>query len=84
MEDILAILNSSVDNSVKRQQLVASVRYLIENDFSRLVQLLYRVDVSEEKLKKELRASERDSAELIADLLIARQAEKLKSRREKK
>lgn len=59
------------------------VNDLINNDFEKLVRILYRIDVSEEKLKKMLRESQgKNAADLIAALMIERQLQKLKSRRE--
>ena len=56
---------------------------LIQNDFNRLLSILYRVDISEEKLKLKL-AEHKDrnipSAEIIANLLIEREEEKIMSR----
>jgi hypothetical protein len=43
--------------------------------------VLYRIDVSEPKLKKLLHANPKtDASVIIADLLIERQAEKIKTR----
>jgi hypothetical protein len=64
-----------------RGQLVTYINYLLLHDFNRLVQLLYRIDVSEQKLKKLLQEQpQTDAAVLIANLLIERQVEKLKTR----
>jgi hypothetical protein len=64
-----------------RQQLVDAINYLLVHDFSRLVQVLYRVDVSEAKLKQLLQEQPHaDAAVLITDLLIQRQEEKIKTR----
>jgi hypothetical protein len=61
--------------------LVAHINELLERDFATLLNLLYRVDVNEEKLKSLLRSNpETDAALLIARLLIERQIEKLKSK----
>jgi hypothetical protein len=50
---------------------------LLLNDFPRLVQLLYRIDVSEEMLKTTLKNNPNTEAgELIAALLVKRQDEK--------
>lgn len=63
------------------QQLIEGINYLLTNDFTKLVQLLYRVDVSEQKLKQLLHKQPRkDSAVLIANLLIQRQEEKIRTR----
>jgi hypothetical protein len=62
-------------------ELVEAVRHLLLNDFQRLVQVLYRVDVSEKKLKELLRGHpQADAAELIAQELIDRQQEKISTR----
>ena len=64
-----------------RQELTGYINYLLVEDFNRLVQLLYRVDVSEQKLKSLLQEQPgTDAAVLIADLIIKRQEEKRQSR----
>jgi hypothetical protein len=64
-----------------RQQLVILVNDLLVHDFQKLVLLLYRVDVSEKKLKNLLSLHpQTDAAEIIAGLLIERQEEKKESR----
>lgn len=69
--------------SVWRQQLLAEVNRLIQADFNRLVSSLYRLDVSEEKLKYLLQQhSGEDAAGIITDCIIERQLEKIKSRRQ--
>jgi len=56
---------------------------LINKDFDRLLQLLYRVDVSEQKLRKMLSDfPAADAAGIISNLLLERQLQKIKSRRE--
>lgn len=64
-----------------RMQINDFINHLLIHDFNRLVQILYRVDVNEQKLKTLLQQnSDRDASVLITDLLIQRQEEKLKSR----
>lgn len=59
------------------QQLTCCVRHLILHDFAALVQLLYRVDVSETQLKTTLSLQpQADAAEVIAAMLLERQMEK--------
>jgi hypothetical protein len=66
-----------------RRALQAVVNKMIESDFEKLVNILYRVDVNERKLKYLLRENVgSDAADIIADLIIERQMEKIKSRRE--
>ena len=67
----------------QKQRLETYINYLIENDFGRLVQLLYTVDVDEQTLKQVLlQQPERDAAQIITSLLISRQEEKARSRQE--
>ena len=62
------------------QQLADYVNDLLLNNFSQLVQLLYRVDVSEKKLRQLLKDhSSTDAGLLIAKLLWERQEEKIKT-----
>ena len=81
----LQIEDAAVEQSGTAQfkVLVAFLDELIRNDFNRLLSLLYRVDISEEKLKRSLadhQGSNIPSAELIAKLMVEREAEKIRSR----
>lgn len=61
--------------------LAARINYLITNDFTQLVQILYRIDVSEQKLKSLLKQNpDEDAGRIIAALVIERQLEKIRSR----
>ena len=63
-------------------QVREKVNELIEHDFGKLVNILYRIDVSEQKLKQLLRSNgDTDAAAMIAALIIERQTEKIKSRK---
>lgn len=55
---------------------------LIVNDFNKLLSILYRIDVSEEKVKGALAmdAGKASSGHTIARLLIERETEKIKLR----
>jgi hypothetical protein len=66
-----------------QQQLEEYINYLITNDFNRLVQLLYTVDVDEQKLKAILQQQpHKDAAAIIAERLLARQLQKAETRRQ--
>ena len=58
------------------------INLLLKNDFNRLIYLLYRVDISEEKLRY-LLANNKDAMveSIIAKMMIERQSEKIESRR---
>jgi hypothetical protein len=58
-----------------------AINELIKNDFSRLVQILYRIDVSEAKLKNILNLHpNEDAGKLIAQVVIERLAATKKAR----
>lgn len=55
--------------------LIIYINECIQHDFNKLVQLLYRIDVSEEKLKYILQLNpNEDAAKLIAAVIIERLA----------
>jgi hypothetical protein len=61
------------------QSLAAEINDLILVNFERLIQLLYRIDVSEQRLKQLLKEHpDQDAGLLIAGLIIERQAQKKK------
>ncbi|MCU0395722.1 MAG: hypothetical protein MUF29_07415 [Chitinophagaceae bacterium] len=65
------------------RQLKEAVNQLIQEDFDGLLQLLYRVDVSESRLRQMLQQLPgSDAAEIITNLLLERQLQKIKSRRD--
>jgi hypothetical protein len=59
------------------------INTMITTDFSGLITLLYRIDVSETKLKKLLKENAgTDAGLLIARLILERQWQKIETRRE--
>lgn len=65
-----------------REKLADYIHQLINNDFEKLISILYRLDVNEKKLKILLaeRSSE-DAGFLIADAIVERQLQKIASRK---
>ena len=64
-----------------RNQLIDYVNMLLVKDFSKLVQLLYQTDVNERLLKQKLAEQQgTDAANVIADMLIERQEQKIRTR----
>ena len=62
-------------------ELETLINNLIKEDFSKLVQLLYRIDVSEAKLKNVLKEHpHEDAGKLIAQIVIERLAATKKAR----
>ena len=82
---LLQELNTAVAAERKealKKELSLYINELLLHNFSALVQLLYRVDVSEQKLKTVLQQNpQQDAGNLIAELVIQRQQEKYQSRK---
>ena len=63
-----------------RDVLVKTFEYLVEDDFGKLLQILYKADVDQYKLKGLLENTEgKSSAEIIADAYIERQKAKVET-----
>ncbi|MEP7141499.1 MAG: hypothetical protein ABI707_01455 [Ferruginibacter sp.] len=64
-------------------QLASYINQLIQNDFQKLIMLLYRIDVGEQKLKKLLQQHpDEEAGKIIAALIIERQLQKIKTRQQ--
>ena len=76
-----AILQKPSEETIS--QLTFLINDLINDDFQALVQLLYRIDVNEEKLKNLLKQNKNaDAALIIAELIISRQLQKIESKKQ--
>lgn len=83
---LIKIINKDFDlpdelsESQLRETLVNAFAYLVDNDFPKLVQILYKADVDQYKLKELLENVEgKSSAEVIADAYLARQIAKIET-----
>jgi hypothetical protein len=56
------------------------INYLINNDFDKLLRVLYKVDVSEKILQTNLQEQKRDAGTAIAEMILERQLQKIKTR----
>ncbi len=66
-----------------KAQLTAYINDLINHDFEKLIYYLYRIDVHEQKIKQLLQQHEgENAAEILAQLIIDRQLQKIKFRQE--
>lgn len=90
-QSLIEIINQEMDLDFPADTVFAAMRLKLQqvindwvnHDFQRLVSVLYRVDVNERKLKYLLQENVgEDAAVIIADLIIARQMEKLETRRQ--
>lgn len=86
MDVIPALQQLTANGTAEQKQLLkaklaAYLNHLVMHNFPALVQLLYRVDISEKKLKATLAQQPgKDAGWLIAEMLIERQQEKNKTR----
>ncbi len=89
-QEITSMLQSMMDleptEKYSEEELTAllaiHINQLLQNNFEKLVSLLYRIDVSEKKLKQLLKDHPKeDAGNIIASLIIERQLEKIKSRK---
>ena len=80
-EEMAIELPEQISFNEVREELSKYINDLIINDFQKLVALLYRIDVSEARLKQLLKTeNHEDAVKVIADLIIQRQLEKIKTR----
>ena len=68
-----------------KQDFIAYINHLVDTDFEKLIYLLYRIDVNENKIKNLLEGkSDINAGELIAHAIIERQMEKIDTRKKYK
>jgi hypothetical protein len=82
-ESLQIDLPSTISIELLKEKLSQHINYLIQSDFQKLVAILYRVDVNEKKLKTLLKEHpDSEAGRIIAELIIERQLQKIKSRQE--
>ena len=66
-----------------QEKLGGYINEMIQTNFDKLIMLLYRIDVSEQKLKQLLQQQpQQDAGKMIARLIIERQLQKIKNRQQ--
>ena len=89
--ELIEIINKHIDTAFAedtsmqelQQKLIAYINDLIQTDFQKLVTILYRVDVDENKLKTILKnEAGKDAADIIAGLIIEREMQKIQTRKQ--
>lgn len=81
--DILAIVHNPQRSPTDVERLAALLNQLVAQDFAGLVYLLYRVDVPEQQVRSLLQNQPHaDAGDLLATLLLQRQAQKEQSRQQ--
>jgi len=80
-KDLQLALAENISLGELKERLAAYINHLINQDFQQLVMLLYRIDVSENKLRGLLNDKpNEDAGKMIAELIIERQLQKIKIR----
>jgi len=77
----LSIPEPELNEASVLEKLRRIVAYLMEKDFARLLQVLYRIDVSEDRLKAALAAQQDEPATVIAQMIFEREMQKVATRR---
>ncbi|MFD2286860.1 hypothetical protein GJU39_14695 [Pedobacter petrophilus] len=73
-------IEDNLSENQLREALIDAFAYLIDNDFPKLIQILYKADVDQYQLKEMLETVEGSrAAEVIADTYIARQMAKIET-----
>ncbi len=83
-EEIINLSGSlqPANKNLVREKLIGLVNTLINKDFHSLLQLLYKTDVSENKIRSCLQNDpDTLTADIIADLIIERQLQKIETRK---
>ena len=85
IENIFDLQHSGDDFQQWSDRLANHINFLIDKDFNKLLTILYRLDINEIKLRQLiLENREVDAGKTIAGLIIERQLEKVKSRKQYK
>lgn len=90
-KELIQIINKQIDTDfvegilmqALQEKLIVFINDLIQNNFQRLVAILYKVDVDENKLKRILKEDAgKDAADIIARLIIEREIQKIETRKQ--
>ncbi len=81
--EVLQIITGlSPQRGIFKEQLARYIDELINHDFEKLINLLYRLDVSEDKLKSVIASHPSEIAVSITRLILERQLEKIQLRQQ--
>ena len=90
-KDLIQFLNKQIETDFSddvsmnalQEKLSAFINDLIQNNFQKLVAILYNVDVDENKLKRILKEDAgKDAADIISRLIIEREIQKIETRKQ--
>lgn len=82
-ESLQLSIPSQTGREELHRMLTSYINTLLNSGLEKLISLLYRLDINENKIKESLSDNVgQDAAPLIANLIIERQEEKIKSRQQ--
>ncbi|HEV8081049.1 MAG TPA: hypothetical protein VGP43_10065 [Chitinophagaceae bacterium] len=90
-KELIQLINKQMDTDISvdshmgvlKEKLIKFINDLIQNNFQKLIAILYKVDVDESKLKKLLREGiGKDTADIIATQIIEREIQKIETRKQ--
>jgi hypothetical protein len=84
LTDKLSVLNDedALKDKLLFDSLSRAINELAKSDFEKLISLLYRMDIDEQKLRYHLKLNKDSNAgDIIASLMIERQLKKIESRK---
>jgi hypothetical protein len=81
LTDLMGTNISVTDMNEAEKTVGEYINHLIVHDFEKLVRILYRVDVDENRLRTILKQEHTDAGILIARMIIERQIQKINFRR---
>ena len=84
-QNLVSAINDSLGIELKKEVssdqladiLAEHINDLIDRNFNKLVNLLYRIDVNESKLRQMLHENAHDAGRIIGGLIIERQLQKI-------
>lgn len=83
VEQELGLVAGQKENELRMAFLAEKINELLNSDFQRLVSILYRMDINESKLRALLQNNpDINAGILIAEMMVERESQKIKSRRE--
>lgn len=84
-KELAVALPEKISMEELQEKLSVHINDLIQHNFEQLVNLLYRIDISETKIKSLLQNNtDSNAGHIIASLIIERQLQKIKSREQYK
>ncbi|MCU0371203.1 MAG: hypothetical protein MUC31_07300 [Bacteroidales bacterium] len=80
-ENMLIPAGAGLDRALIREKLAVLIAHLMQNNFEKLCQAMYRLDVPESRFDRAINENElQDIPYAIADLVIEREMQKVRTR----